>query len=97
MANLLYFLADRIPQGLREIVIEYINNENLNYQKCFYSEKKSAIIEKIKWADVILFAPGRYLESEIMQEAKHIKLHAKYMVCLSDSRARPQSKVDAVN
>ncbi|ABV51077.1 Lactate dehydrogenase-like protein [Prochlorococcus marinus str. MIT 9215] len=74
MANLLYFLADRIPQDLRSLVIKYIQNEGYSYKLCFYSETKEEIIKKIKWSDVILFAPGRFLDNEILCEAQHIKL-----------------------
>ena len=74
MANLLYFLEERIPQDLRNLVIKYIENEGYSYKLCFYSETVEQKIKKIKWADVVLFAPGRYLNNEILSEAKHIKL-----------------------
>lgn len=74
MGKLLYFLEERVPQQLRELVIQYIEADNHEYRMCFYSDTPAEIAIKLNWCDAVLFAPGRYLSTELMEAAKHVKL-----------------------
>jgi phosphoglycerate dehydrogenase-like enzyme len=74
MNKVLYFLEDRIPQSLRELVQSYLDAKRYDYQLCFYSEPSAAIADRLRWANAVLFAPGRHLSSALMAEAKQVKL-----------------------
>ena len=74
MEKLLYFLEERVPQNLRKLVIKYIEAEKLEYRICFYSEPSEDIAAKLRWCDAVLFAPGRYLSTNLMENAKHVRL-----------------------
>lgn len=72
--NLLYFLEDRIPEPLRQLVRSYLDRSGFAYRHCFYSESQPAIIEHLRWADAVLFAPGRFLSDELMESAANVRL-----------------------
>lgn len=72
--NLLYFLEDRIPEPLRQLVRSYLDRGGFEYRQCFYSESQDAIAEHLRWANAVLFAPGRYLSDELMESAAHVRL-----------------------
>ena len=72
--NLLYFLEERIPESLRQLVRGYLDRSRFPYRECFYSEPQSAIMGHLRWADAVLFAPGRYLSDEVMESAAHLRL-----------------------
>ena len=74
MSNVLYFLEERIPNPLRQLVLSYLDSKKFNHRLCFYSQSTDSIVENLEWAEVILFAPGRYLDDELMSKASHIKL-----------------------
>jgi phosphoglycerate dehydrogenase-like enzyme len=73
MSKVLYFLEDRIPQPLRQLVVGYLDGR-YEYRQCFYSQSQQEIADALQWAQAVLFAPGRYLSAELMTKASHIKL-----------------------
>jgi phosphoglycerate dehydrogenase-like enzyme len=74
MRRILYFLEDRIPQPLRQLVTSYLELAGYNFEQCFYSESPEIIRKRLKWCEAVLFAPGRYLSMEMMEDAAHVCL-----------------------
>jgi phosphoglycerate dehydrogenase-like enzyme len=72
--NVLYFLEERIPAPLRELVIDFLERARFDYRTCFYSQAHDDIAEALAWSNAVLFAPGRYLADEILSSASHVKL-----------------------
>ena len=72
--KLLYFLEERIPPTLRSLVEEHISRNGFEFQKVTYAAPDAEKIEKLQWADAVLFAPGRYLSDEIFSHCPHIRL-----------------------
>lgn len=72
--KLLYVYEERIPLALQELVLSYIPKDEFDVQKMLYSESDSDKIQKLLWAEVVLFAPGRHLSDEVLSNASHIKL-----------------------
>ncbi len=72
--NLLYVYEERIPQDLKELVLSYITKGDFNVDSMTYLTPDEEKINKLEVAEVVLFAPGRFLSDEIMSHAKHIKL-----------------------
>jgi phosphoglycerate dehydrogenase-like enzyme len=72
--NVLYFLEDRIPESLRDLVRGYLDRSGFPYRECYYSEPQSAIAAHLEWAHAVLFAPGRYLGDELMASATNVRL-----------------------
>lgn len=72
--KILYVYEERIPEDLQELVLSYIKKPNWNIRQMTYltpDDEKKALLT---WADVVLFAPGRFLEDEVMEAAKNVKL-----------------------
>ena len=74
MHQLLYWHEERIPEPLRKMVLASIPNDVFLVEKTTYKEDRKIQLEKIKNAEVILFAPGRWLDDEQMDAARHVKL-----------------------
>ena len=72
--KLLYVYEEIIPQDLRELVYSKLAENRFEYIEMLYSEPENIIIEKLKECDLVLFAPGRYLNDEILSHCSHIKL-----------------------
>lgn len=74
MSRILYFLEDRIPEPLRQLVVSYLESAGYEFQHCFYSETPEVIRKRLDWSEAVLFAPGRHLPAEVMAAASHVSL-----------------------
>jgi len=74
MPNILYLYERRHPIELRDFIRAKIRSEFLNFDEVSYSDSKQNLIEKFKSADAVLMAPGRFLEDEVHEAGKKIKL-----------------------
>lgn len=74
MLKLLYAYEDRIPENLRALVRSKIPRAEFSVKEITYTKRKAAWIEALSWADVVLFAPGRFLDNEVLRHAKKVKL-----------------------
>ncbi len=72
--KILYVYKQRIPENLRQLVLDSIPSEEFVVESMDYSVTEEEKCEKMKWADAVLFAPGRYLPETIFQNATHVKL-----------------------
>ena len=72
--RLLYVYEERIPSNLQQLVINSIPVNEFLVDRMTYTSSDAEKIEKMRWADVVLFAPGRYLSESVLQNASHIKL-----------------------
>jgi D-3-phosphoglycerate dehydrogenase len=72
--RLLYVYEERIPQELRALLLDAIPREEFEVDSMTYLTPNEEKIRKLKWAEVVLFAPGRFLPDEILAHASHIKL-----------------------
>lgn len=72
--RLLYVYEERIPQNLRELVLSLIPVNEFEIDSMTYTIPDDEKIQKLKWAEVALFAPGRFLSDEVLSQASHIKL-----------------------
>lgn len=72
--RLLYVYEERVPLKLRELVLSYIPKNQFEIDSMTYTLSDDEIIEKMKWAEVVLFAPGRFLSDKVLSNAKHVKL-----------------------
>jgi len=74
MNRVLYMLENRVPEPLRRLVVRYLETSGLDYTQCFYSDDSKLIRERLSWAEAVLFAPGRYLQPDLMEAANHVRL-----------------------
>jgi phosphoglycerate dehydrogenase-like enzyme len=72
--KLLYVNEERIPAHLRELVLSYIPKKEFEIKEMTYLTSDEEKKQKLAWADVVLFAPGRFLSDEILSYAKNVKL-----------------------
>lgn len=72
--RLLYVYEERIPQNLRELVLSLIPADEFEIDSMTYTLPDDEKVKKLKWAEVVLFAPGRFLSNEILSQAGHIRL-----------------------
>ena len=72
--NLLYVYADRHPESLRQLVLGMIPQNIFTVKKMSYSDSIADQIEAMRWAEVVLFAPGRHLDDEVIKAASNVKL-----------------------
>lgn len=72
--KLLYVYKERIPEDLKNLVLSSIPNGEFEVDEMTYSVPETEKFEKMEWAEVVLFAPGRHLVDEVFQHAKHVKL-----------------------
>src|SRR3989344_9404740 len=72
--KLLYTYEERIPKNLRELVLSFLPKDEFEIDSMTYALPDEEKIKKLKWAEIALFAPGRYLSEKVLKEASHIKL-----------------------
>ena len=72
--RLLYVYKNRVPKKLRDLVLSFIPKNKFVIKMMEYDISDQEKIKNLKWAEVVLFAPGRFLSDEIMANCKHIKL-----------------------
>lgn len=73
-SRLLYVLEERIPQKLRELVESYIPREDFEIRRMTYMTTEHEKAELLRWSEVVLFAPGRYLNDALMEVSRDVKL-----------------------
>jgi D-3-phosphoglycerate dehydrogenase len=73
-SKLLYVYRERVPQPLRELVLLNIPTNEFEVEGITYSLSEKEMCKKMQWADMVLFAPGRYLPENIFRNACHIRL-----------------------
>lgn len=73
--KIIYLLEERIPQNLRDLVIEKMEKANFEYKLMFYSDAIEKQIQLIKWAEAVFCAPGRKIADEVLEAGSHIKLY----------------------
>lgn len=72
--KLLYVYEERIPEALRALVLSHIPTEEFDVQSMTYLTPDEERKEKLSWADVVLFAPGRFIPDDVLAAAKNVKL-----------------------
>lgn len=74
-ARVLYVYEERIPEDLRSLVRSKLSViDGLDLRQMTYRSEEKQQRELLSWADVTLFAPGRYLSPELLECAKGQKL-----------------------
>jgi len=74
MSRLLIVHEKRIPISLRKLAVQEAKKRRFLVKVSFYKDSLSSIAKKLNWADVALFAPGRYLDENILKHASRCKL-----------------------
>lgn len=74
MAKLLYVYEERIPEKLKELVLSYIPKDEFEIDFMTYKTSEEEQKKKLQNAELVLFAPGRFLSDEILEYGKNIKL-----------------------
>lgn len=74
MHRLLYVYEERIPEALRKLVLDAIPKEEFEIDSMTYLTPDDEKKTKLAAADVVLFAPGRYLPDDVLESAKNVKL-----------------------
>jgi phosphoglycerate dehydrogenase-like enzyme len=72
--NLLYVFEERHPQDLRKLVYESLPQEHFVVERMTYLTPDDEKITKLRWAHLVMFAPGRFLADELFPHAEHIRL-----------------------
>jgi len=72
--KLLYVYKERIPMNLRQLVLDSIPADEFVVDTMTYAISDKEKCEKMRWADVVLLAPGRYLSEIVFRNTTHIKL-----------------------
>jgi phosphoglycerate dehydrogenase-like enzyme len=72
--KLLYVYEERIPKNLQDLVLNSIPDDEFEIDRLTYTPKDEEKTAKFQWAEVVLFAPGRYLPETIFRKSSHIKL-----------------------
>jgi len=72
--KLLYVYEERIPEDLRSLVLSYFPREEFEIASMTYEFPDVEKKKLLSWADVALFAPGRFLSNEVLERARAIKL-----------------------
>jgi phosphoglycerate dehydrogenase-like enzyme len=73
-ARLLYVYEERIPTKLRELVQGCIPQDEFDVRGMTYLTPDAEKVDLLGWAEVVLFAPGRFLPDRILEEASGVKL-----------------------
>jgi len=73
--KLVYLLESRIPERLRELVINRIEQAGFEWRQLLYSDSISRQREALSWADAVLCAPGRNLDADVMRSANHLLMY----------------------
>ncbi len=73
--KLLYVYEERIPLPLRNLVEKQIKIGNFVYKKMTYKLNKLKQEKLFDWADAVFFAPGRFIEDDVLKKAqKNVKI-----------------------
>lgn len=72
--TLLYVYEERVPLPLRELVLSHIPLNEFDVETMTYKTDLNEQKQKLSRADVVLFAPGRFLSDEVMESARNVKL-----------------------
>lgn len=72
--KLLYVYEERIPEDLRLLVLSYFPQEEFEIAPMTYAYPDAEKKKLLSWADVALFAPGRFLSDEVLESARRIRL-----------------------
>jgi len=59
--KLLYVYKERVPVNLQQLVLDSIPASEFVVSRMTYTMPDEEKCEKMRWADGVLFAPGRYL------------------------------------
>lgn len=74
MQRLLYVYEERIPENLRQLVLSYFPADEFEIDSMTYRTPEEEQKKKLARAEVVLFAPGRFLSDDILSSAKETKL-----------------------
>jgi len=69
--KLLYVYEERIPLPLRKLVESQIKEGNFLYKKMTYKLSKRNQEKLFTWADAVFFAPGRFIEDDVLTKAQN--------------------------
>jgi len=69
--KLLYVYEERIPLPLRNLVENQIKKHNFLYKKMTYKLSKLNQEKLFTWADAVFFAPGRFIEDDVLTKAQN--------------------------
>ena len=69
--KLLYVYEERIPLPLRNLVEKQIKKRNFLYKKMNYRLNKLKQEKLFNWADAVFFAPGRFIEDDVLKKAQN--------------------------
>lgn len=69
--KLLYVYEERIPLPLRNLVKEQIKKRNFLYKEMTYKYSKLKQKKLFSWADAVFFAPGRFIEDDVLKKAQN--------------------------
>ncbi len=72
--KLLYVYEERIPADLQKLVKSYFPESEFEMDSMTYLTPDEEKKQKLSWAEVVLFAPGRFLSDEILEAGKNVKL-----------------------
>ncbi|MFH1923632.1 MAG: 2-hydroxyacid dehydrogenase [Planctomycetota bacterium] len=72
--RILYVFEERIPEELRQLVIDSFPRTEFVLDTMTYSEPEKQQCAKMRWADAVLFAPGRHLSEAVFESASHVRL-----------------------
>lgn len=72
--NLLYVYEERIPKILQRLIISEIKKNKFNFKKMTYKTPVKLQKKYFAWSDAVFFAPGRFISSEVLKEAKKTKI-----------------------
>jgi len=72
--KLLYVYKERIPVNLQQLVLDSIPASEFVVSRMTYTMSDEEKCEKMRWADGVLFAPGRYLPEAVFRCATQVKL-----------------------
>ena len=72
--KVLNYYEKRIPNQLRNIIINKFNNKKISFKTVRYDQSVNIQTSLVKWADYLLLTPGRYIPDQVLDNAKHLKL-----------------------
>ena len=73
-AKLLHVYEERVPEALRDLVRSFIPAAEFEVDAMTYKTSPEDQKAKLAAADVVLFAPGRYLPDDVLAAAQNVKL-----------------------
>ncbi len=74
MQRLLYVYEERVPEELRKLVLSYFPPDEFEVDTMTYRTPEDEQKQRLARADVVLFAPGRFLSDDILASAKATRL-----------------------